>query len=113
MSIVVSPKLIKPMLQSENFNEYLILDVDDNEHDFDKELVIKKRPLPKLWHFHTYVVKSTHFKTDKWDLREEINKLDIISENLDIWDVFIRYKINNQISDKYLLVNDSFDKNIY
>ena len=41
MSIVVSPKLIKPMLQSENFNEYLILDVDDNEHDFDKELVIK------------------------------------------------------------------------
>ena len=36
MSIVVSPKLIKPMLQSENFNEYLILDVDDNEHDFDK-----------------------------------------------------------------------------
>ena len=23
---------------------------------------------------------------------------------------FIRYKINNQISDKYLLVNDSFDK---
>lgn len=113
MSIVVSPKLIKPMLQSENFNEYLILDVDDNEHDFDKELVIKKRPLPKLWHFHTYVVKSTHFKTDKWDLREEINKLDIISENLDIWDVFIRYKINNQISDKYLLVNDSFDKKIF
>ena len=42
MSIVVSPKLIKPMLQSENFNEYLILDVDDNEHDFDKELVIKR-----------------------------------------------------------------------
>ena len=98
------------MLQSENFNEYLILDVDDNEHDFDKELVIKRDHYQKLWHFHTYVVKSTHFKTDKWDLREEINKLDIISENLDIWDVFIRYKINNQISDKYLLVNDSFDK---
>ena len=29
------------------------------------------------------LLKSTHFKTDKWDLREEINKLDIISENLD------------------------------
>jgi hypothetical protein len=110
MSIIVTPKIIKPILNTGNFDEKLILEVNDNKRDYEKELVIKKRPLPGLWHFHTDVVNIESFETNKWGLKKAIDNIGGITEDLDIWDIFIRYKINNQISDRYVVVDELFEK---